>query len=518
MQDLYNYFENLISIFEEEDIVDLYISKDVKFEDLNQFKNTTLYDLKDGHCYETHNNRFTIKIKNPDNNSYYFYNFYYTEDSKQEVKLVFGICSIEIEDDNNYEEIILNNISEEKLKTTLSDITLRDIYQSHNASVKIDIPIRVRNIFFNAILSFILKYNLIQKSITYRGHLEPTEIPFAKLANYVNVEGKGIQLETLKKIIIKQLEDSKIYTNNSLRIINSYIKQHNINKKEDFLNKQMIDDILDKIDIDKFDSLHSHIGDVTYGRGGISFAGFKQKLENKKFQELSDFFEFFLEKIVFFENKIKGIKAKTISDFIKQFNMSLIKLRSELFHRDRLYRLIIRRILKINTLLKDEIIFDTNKDISNLSIKDIKNEMLNNIIEMLKRKTVQAKVILHGNKNSKFILQPKNFQLPIYNQNLENDLKDYFNLLDDELFSKSKIPSTIKMLFNDISDFIINNIVVNNPTGWVNVNTSSKIFNDLTDSVEVIDGKIFNPRKNKMTKISTQKYRNILDKEFKRSK
>ena len=114
----------------------------------------------------------------------------------------------------------------------------------------------------------------------------------------------------------------------------------------------MIDDILNKIDIDKFDSLHNYIGNVTYGRGGISFEEFKKKLKNKKFQELSDFFEFFLEKILFFENKIKGIKAKTITDFIKQFNMSLIKLRSELFHRDRLYRLIIRRVLKINTFVK----------------------------------------------------------------------------------------------------------------------------------------------------------------------
>jgi hypothetical protein len=507
MLNLFNYFENVISLFEEEDIVDLDINKDVKFEDFNKFLDTKLSDLRDGGCYEHGQDSFTIKIKNPDNNSYYFYNFYYT--GGQEIKLVFGICTAYTKNGNN---ITLNNISEKQLKEDLSEITLKDIYESHNASVKIDIPIRVRNIFFNAILSFILKYSLINKQITYRGHLEPSEIPFAKLA--VDVNRENLELEPLKKMILKNLSIGKEYSTKALKDINSYIKEKKINikDKEIKLNKEMIDGMLINVNSSIFDNIHGNIRDVTYGKGGISFKSFKEKLVSGKITDIIEFFDFFLEKINFFEDKIKKIKTNDKTNFIKQFNIALIKLRTELFHRDRLYRLIIRRVLKLNTLLKDENIYNMSEHDDKFDIKEIKNKIFNNIIEMLKRKQVQAKVILHNNNGKNQFLQPKNFVLPLYNQKIESDLKDYFDLLEDEMFSTSKLPSTTKMILKDISDFIINSIVINNPTGWVNVNTSSKKFLDFTDEVEVIDDKIFNPRKKKLTKISPQEYRNYLHK------
>jgi len=526
MLSLFNYFENIINLFEE-DIVDLDVSKDVKFEPLQSFLNTKLSDLRDGGCYEYGKTRFTIKVKNPDDNSYYFYNFYYT--GHTEIKLVFGICTAV----TKYgEEITLNKISEKQLNDDLSEITLRDIYQSHNAAVKIDIPIRVRNIFFNAILVFILNYSLINKQITYRGHLEPGEIPFARLATDVN--RTSVDLPELKKIISQKINMSKKYVNEVLSDIKKYTKENNItiikNKKDidkliieakpseklniqnNKLDQEKIDTILKNVNSNIFNSIHGHITDVTFGRGGIDFNEFKQEMIDKKIIDLIEFFEFFKEKVDFFENQIQKIKADNKQDFIKQFNMSLIKLRTKLFHRDRLYRLIITRVLKLNTLLKDESIYDMSQHDDKLDVKETKNKVFDNLIKMLKRKEVQAKVILHSQNGNNQVLQPKNFILPIYNQQIHNDLKDYFELLDDNMFSKINLRSTTRMILKDISDFIINSIVINNPTGWVNVNTSSKKLLDFKDEVEVINNKIFNPRKKKITKISSQQYRNLLQK------
>jgi len=529
MLNLFNYFENVISLFEE-DVVDLDISKNVKFEPLQSFLNTKLSDLRDGGCYEYGKTRFTIKIKNPDDNSYYFYNFYYTGYTGiEEIKLVFGICTATTKYGEN---ITLNKISEKQLRDDLSEITLKDIYQSHNAAVKIDIPIRVRNIFFNAILVFILNYSLINKQITYRGQLEPGEIPFARLATDVN--RSSVDLSQLKKIISQKINISKKYVNEVLNDIKKYTKENNItiikNKKDidkliieakpgerlnienNKLDQEKIDNMLKNVNSDIFDSIHGHIGDVTFGRGGIDFDEFKQEMKDKKIIDLIEFFEFFKEKVDFFENQIQKIKANNKQDFIKQFNMSLIKLRTKLFHRDRLYRLIITRVLKINTLLKDESIYDMSQHDDKSDLKETKNKVFDNIIKMLKRKEVQAKIILHSQNGSNQVLQPKNFILPIYNEQIHNDLKDYFELLDDNMFSTTNLHLTTRMIFKDISDFIINSIVINNPTGWVKVNTSSKKFLDFKDEVKIIDNKVVNPRTGKITKISSQKYRNLLQK------
>jgi hypothetical protein len=493
---LINYFENITYFFEEEDSLPIEINKKINFFNAKEHMGTQLAKLKEG-CYQSPNHihgnpGFTIKIK--DGEFYYFYNFYVTFEGSNTVKLVFGICNNPNYNSNelnsNYNPKHLNGVGEK----ILDDLTLEDIVGFHDATVKIDIPITVRNNFFGAILKYILEFGLIEKNLKYRGHLQPDEIPFANLASKIN-NATNLNTDTLKKLILDKLNEAKIYSEKMINVCKNFIinnpdlinkfnnenpkKQNLTPAKKITLTPPLIDKLLEGIDESYFTQLHSGAGDVTYGRAySFSINTFKKYLKDKTLDEFLTFYVNFLDKIVFFIDEIDKIKTNDKQLFIKKFNQGLIKLRAGYFHRDKLYRLIVKRVLRIGSLLKDEKFYDPSQLSDNL--KDIKNKILNNIIEILKRKEVTAKVNVSSPDNSRnYKLKPKNFTLKIYNSILDKELKNYFDLLEDELFNPLVIEDTIKMIEKDLSSYIVNSIVVNNPTGWVDVNTSSKILNDV---------------------------------------
>ena len=495
MINLINYFENITYLFEEEDSVPIEINQKIKFFDAKSHKDTQLIELKEG-CYQSPNHingnpGFTIKTK--DGDFYYFYNFYVTFEGNNTVKLVFGICNNPNynpdELNSNYNPKHLNGVSKE----LLNDIILDDIVGNHDATVKIDIPIVVRNNFFGAILRYVLEFGLIDKKLKYRGHLQPDEIPFANLASKIN-NINNIQTNTLKNLVLDKLKEAKIYSEKMINVCKNFIlnnqnlintfdkenpkKQNLTPAKKITLTPLLIDELLQGINDSYFTELHSGAGDVTYGRAyKFNVSIFKKNLKDKTLDELLTFYINFLDKIVFFIDQVEKINTNDKELFVKKFNQGLIKLRSGYFHRDKLYRLIIKRVLRISSLLKDEKIY---KQSQTNDPKVIKKEIFDNIIEILKRKEVTAKINISSPDNFRnYKLEPKNFTLKIYNSVLDKELKNYFDLLEDELFNQNIIQDTVKMIEKDLSGYIVNSIVVNNPTGWVDVNTSSKIITDI---------------------------------------
>ena len=497
---LIKYFENMTYFFEE-DVVSIDINKNIKFINAKKFLNTEISQLRNNTCYASKNHTgisgntnepgFTIKIFDENKNTYYFYNFYYTSHDSNVIKLVFGIAKGT--DAITGETITLNDVTDKQIR----GITLNQVRRSHTAKVKIDIPINVRNIFFNAILKYTLNYGIITKDITYRGHLEPDEIPFTNLASQIN-NSNNESINEIGETILKTLNFAESYANKIMKNCEDFVK-NNKNLIVDYDNKNpedkkipifkkitldqnIIDQILIDISPTIFLKIHGSGMTTTYGRGGITLSEFKKYINGKTLNELYDFYKYFLEKIIFFKKEIKEIEENDPEKYIRKFNLALVKLRSNFFHRDKLYRLIVRRILKMNTLLKDEKIFDFNDKIEDPKI--LKDKILNNIIEMLKRKKVTAKIKINSEDGRVFNLTPKNFELNLYNQTLDFELKNYFDLIDDKYFIEPVLKETVKSIQKDLSNFIINSIIVNNPTGWVDINTSSKILNDVSISNE----------------------------------
>ena len=462
MEFIYDYFERLVFLFEEEnDVLDIKgkIKTSFSFVSAKPYLNTLLKDLQINVGYLTDSNTmFCIRLKDKSGKNY-FYDFYADSPlTSPSTKLIFGI--------NYGRNGTLNKLSDEELE----DMTLGEIIGAHNASVKIAIPPEIVDSFFSAILQYSLDFGLFSKRVSFRGHLEADEIPFTNLsAKYAtgNIDKDDIfkYLNELQEHIVSVLNS----INNNIVKVKNYSDIDDLVKK---MRKEGIDIVLDEkklgllvkdqslnIYFSKFNIFHQSIN-TTYGRGGSSLQGLGASFLNQKIKKMINFFDELNQKIIFFKDQLNKIPQSKFN--YNTFMEKLDKLRNAMFHRNRLYRLFINKFFRIDEFIgKTDII--NNEDI----IKN-KESILNNVLKSLKNKKIQTTIKVYNANSKKF--EDKDFIYNLYSERLENKIKTYFNeISDDSIFSDENIDKTIKVIKKEIDEYLLDNMI-SMEKGWVTFN------------------------------------------------
>jgi hypothetical protein len=465
MEFIYDYFERLVFLFEEEnDVLDIKgkIKTPFSFISAKPYLNTLLKDLQVNVGYLTDSNTmFCIRLKDKSGKNY-FYDFYVDSPlTSPATKLVFGI--------NYGRNGTLNKLSDEELE----DMTLKEILGNHDASVKISVPPEITDSFFSAILQYSLDFGLFSKRVSFRGHLEADEIPFTNLsAKYatgdINKDGIFKYLNELQEHIT-----SVFYSiNNNIIKVKNYSDLNDLIKK---MRKEGVDIVLDEKKLgllvkdpslntyfSKFNAFHQSIN-TTYGRGGSSLQGLGAIFLKQKIKKMINFFDELNQKIIFFKDQLDKIPSSKFD--YRTFMEKLDKLRNAMFHRNRLYRLFINKFFRIDEFIgKTDIISDED------NIKN-KQTILNNILKSLKNKKIQTTIKVYNINSKKF--EDKDFTYNLYSEKLENKIKTYFDeISDDSIFSDEKIDKTVKIIKKEIDEYLLDNMI-SMEKGWVTFNIVS---------------------------------------------
>jgi hypothetical protein len=462
MEFIYDYFERLVFLFEEEnDVLDIKgkIKTPFTFVSSGSYLNTKLKDLDVNVGYLDRNNTlFCIRLKDKAGKNY-FYDFYVDSAlSSSSTKMVFGI--------NNGFNGTLNKLTDEELE----DMTLGDIIGSHDAKSKISVPNEIADSFFSAILQYSLDFGLFSKKVSFRGHLEADEIPFTNLsAKYAS---GNINKDDVFKYL-NELEDHitlVLYSmNNNITKIKDFSSLDDLIKKmrkeglnivldEKKLNSLMKDESLKKY-FSSFNLFHQSQNNL-YGRGGSSLQGLGASFLNQKIKKMIDFFDGLHEKIIFFKDQLNKIPDSKFN--YSTFMEKLDKLRNAMFHRNRLYRLFINKFFRINEFIGKEDIISDKDNIKN------KQSILKTIIESLKNKKIQTTIKVYNSNDKKF--EEKDFIYNLYSQTLENKIKNYFDeIKDDSIFSDENIDKTVKIIKKEIDEYLLDNMI-SMEKGWVTFN------------------------------------------------
>ena len=465
MEFIYDYFERLVFLFEEEnDVLDIKgkIKSPFSFISSKPYLNTLLKNLDVNVGYLTESNTmFCIRLKDKSGKNY-FYDFYVDSPlSSPATKLVFGI--------NYGDNGTLNKLSDEEL----GDMTLGDIIGKHDASVKISVPPEITDSFFSAILQYALDFGLFSKRVSFRGHLEADEIPFTNLsAKYASGE---INREQIFKYLdeLQQHIRSVLYSiNNNLVKVKNYSDIDDLVKK---MRKEGIDIVLDEKKLgllvkdpslntyfSKFNIFHQSIN-TTYGRGGSSLQGLGAIFLKQKIKKMINFFDELNQKIIFFKDQLNKIPSNNFN--YKTFMEKLDKLRNAMFHRNRLYRLFINKFFRIDEFIGKEDIINDQDTIKN------KQSVLDNILKSLKNKKIQTTIKVYNANTKK--LEDNDFTYNLYSERLENKIKNYFNeITDDSIFNDDNMNKTIKIIKKEIDEYLLDNMI-SMEKGWVTFNIVS---------------------------------------------
>lgn len=458
MEFIYDYFERLVFLFEEEDVLDIKgkIKTSYSFVDSKLYLNKKLKDLDVNVGYLTKSNTmFCIRLKDKSGKNY-FYDFYADSPlSSPATKLVFGI--------NYADDKILSKISDDEL----GDLTLGDIIEIHDAKIKISVPPEITDSLFSAILQYSLDFGLFSKKVSFRGHLEADEIPFT------NLSAEYAMGTVDRNQIFKYLDELQNHVTSVLYSINNNIvKVKNYSDIDDLIKKMRkegVDIILDekklgllvkdpslKTYFSKFKVFHQSVN-TTYGRGGSSLEELGATFLKQKVKKMINFFDELNKKIIFFKDQLEKIPLNNFN--YKTFIEKLDKLRNAMFHRNRLYRLFINKFFRIDEFIgKEDIISDQD------SIKN-KESILNNILKSLKNKKIQTIIKVYNSNNNK--LEDKEFIYNLYSEKLESKIKNYFNeIKDNSIFNDDNMNKTIKIIKKEIDEYLLDNMI-SMEKGWV---------------------------------------------------
>jgi hypothetical protein len=468
MEFIYDYFERLVFLFEEEnDVLDIKgkIKTPFTFIDSGPHLNTLLKNLDVNVGYLTNSNTmFCIRLKDKSGKNY-FYDFYIDSGfSSPSTKLVFGV--------NRYGSKTLNKLSDEEL----GSITLGDIIGSHDAAVKISIPGEVTDSFFSAILQYCLDFGMFAKTVSFRGQLEADEIPFTNLsAIYSNKQVN-------RQEIYKYLDSLQSYISNVFTSINNNITKipkSEFSDQEDLIKKMRkfgIDITLDRNKLGlllkdpslkeyflNFGKFHQTISTL-HGRGGISIEGLGAKFLDQKIKKMINFFDDLNKKIIFFKNELDKISDKDFN--YSTFSAKLDKLRNALFHRNKLYRIFINKFFRIDEFIGKTDIIDDNENETN------KQKVFDRLISSIKNKKIETTIKVYNSNNRKF--EDKSFTYNLYSETLKNKIQKYFDeIKDDSMFNKENLNQTIKLIKKEVDEYLLDNMI-SMDKGWVTFNIVKK--------------------------------------------